>query len=474
MGSSGNRRAFFKAVAGDRRAFLKTAAAGAAVALSSNAQSQSRPLNIVLIVADDLGYGDLSCYGSVISTPNLDQMAQDGMRFTHFYAGGPTCSPSRAALMTGRYPVRVGIPRVLDPGDNNGMPASETTIAQMLKPAGYATMHVGKWHLGSQPQFLPTNHGFDHFYGIPYSIDMSPRPLMQDLNVIEQPANLDNLTQRYTQQAVNFINQSKNGPFFLYMAHSFPHIPLAASASFIGGSYQGLYGDVVQEIDASVGTVLQALKDNGIDSNTLVMFSSDHGPWYQGSTGPLRMRKGEIFEGGMRVPFIARLPGVIPNAWVCAGLATNMDVLPTVANLTGAALPPNPLDGIDISPLLTGQQKSLTREAFLFFNDVCLQAARIGPWKLHTSRFNIPAFTPQPVGGRVNLPLPSPELYNVVSDPDESHDRAARNHDVVSDLQGRMARLIQTFSSDAINSWNDTLNRKVGPTPVGAWPVQIT
>jgi arylsulfatase A-like enzyme len=335
-------------------------------------------------------------------------------------------------------------------------------------------MLVGKWHLGSQPQFMPTNHGFDHFYGIPYSIDMAPRPLMQDLTIIEQPANLDNLTQRYTQQAVNFINKSKNGPFFLYMAHSFPHIPLDASTPFVGGSGQGLYGDVVQEIDASVGTVLQALKDNGVDSNTLVMFSSDHGPWYQGSTGPLRMRKGEIFEGGIRVPFIARLPGAIPGGWICAGLATNLDVLPTVASLTGAALPQNPLDGVDISPLLTGQQKSLNREAFLFFNDVCLQAARIGPWKLHVSRFNIPAFSPQPAGGLVNLPLPSPELYNVVSDPDETHERAARNPDVVADLQGRMARLIQTFSGDALNSWHDTLRRKVGPTPVGAWPVQIT
>lgn len=468
--TTGNRRTFFNAVAGDRRAFLKTAATGAAVALSSSAQPPSRPLNIVLIFADDLGYGDLSCYGSCISTPNLDQMAREGIRFRHFYAGGPVCSPSRASLLTGRYPARCGIPRVLDPDDTYGLPDSETTIGQMVKSAGYATMCIGKWHLGSLPQFMPTNRGFDEFYGIPYSIDMSPRPLMHNLDILEQPANLNTLTQRYTQQAVSFIKKSANSPFFLYMAHSFPHIPLSTSPGFVGNSSQGAYGDVVQEVDGSVGAVLQALKDNGLDSNTLVMFSSDHGPWYQGSTGGLRGRKGETFEGGMRVPFIARCPSVIPSGQVCDGLTTNMDILPTVARWTQAPVPQNPLDGIDISPLLTGQQTDLPREAFLYFNDVCLQAARLGPWKLHVSRFNAPAFSPFPPEGRLNLPLPSPELYNVVADQDESHDRAARNPAVVADIQARMARLIQTFSGDALGSWNDTLRRKVYPTPAGAWP----
>jgi arylsulfatase A len=227
----------------------------------------------------------------------------------------------------------------------------------------------------------------------------------------------------------------------------------------------------VQEVDASVGAVLQALKDNGIDSNTLVMFSSDHGPWYQGSTGGLRGRKGETFEGGMRVPFIARCPSVVPAGLVCDGLTTNLDILPTVARWTQAPLPGNPLDGIDISSLLTGQQTDLPREAFLYFNDVCLQAARLGPWKLHVSRFNAPAFSPFPPEGRLNLPLPNPELYNVVVDQDESHDRAAGNPAVVADLQARMARLIQTFNGDGLNSWNDTLRRRVYPTPVGAWPM---
>src|SRR5689334_4302224 len=262
---AGSRPASSSDSAASRRSFLRTAAAGAAVALNVTAAVSSTP-NIVLIFCDDLGYGDLSCYGSDIYTPNLDRMAQEGIRFTHFNAGAPVCSPSRASLMTGRYPIRSGIPRVLNPGDTNGLPDSETTIAQMLKPSGYATMCVGKWHLGTLPQFLPTNHGFDEFYGIPYSIDMPPRPLMHNLDIIEQPASLDTLTQRYTQQAVSFIQRSRNTPFFLYMAHSFPHIPLNASTPFQGLSGQGSYGDVVQEIDASVATVLQALKDNGLDS----------------------------------------------------------------------------------------------------------------------------------------------------------------------------------------------------------------
>ncbi len=239
----------------DRRAFLKKAAA--AFTLSSVAVpaatplSPSSPPNIILICADDLGYGDLSCYGSDIATPNLDRMAQEGMRFTHFCSASSVCSPARASLMTGRYPTRVGIPEVLDPDDTFGLPDSETTMAQMLKAAGYATLCVGKWHLGCPPQYLPTNRGFDEFYGIPYSIDMMPRPLMHNLDVIEQPANLTTLTQRYTQKSLDFIASSKK-PFFLYLAHSFPHIPLTASKAFNGTTDQGVYGDVIREMPIRV------------------------------------------------------------------------------------------------------------------------------------------------------------------------------------------------------------------------------
>ena len=459
-------------IKGNRRAFLRTAA-GTAFALSAHGQpSPSGPPNIVLIVADDLGYGDLGCYGSSIATPNIDRIAQQGVRFTQFCSASPVCSPARAALMTGRYPTRVGIPRVLDTCDTYGLPDSETTMAQVLKSAGYATMCVGKWHLGSTPQYLPTNRGFDEFYGIPYSIDQGTRPLLSNTDIIEQPASLETLTRRYTERAVDFIGRSGGAPFFLYMPHSFPHIPLAASPAFSGRSFQGLYGDVVQEIDWSVGQVLESIQANGLDSNTLVMVSSDHGPWFQGSPGGLRGRKGDTFEGGVRVPFVARFPGLIPGGQVCEEFAASLDIFPTVAGLAGAALPANPLDGIDIQPLLTGQPQDLPREAFLYFNDVYLQCARLGQWKLHVARFNSPPFTPAPAEGRLNLPLPCPELYNVVADPDESHDRAARNAATVSDLQARIARLMPTFPSDIWSAWNATLSVPVQGTPAGCLPIK--
>jgi arylsulfatase A len=457
----------------NRRDFLRTAAG---ITATFSARAQSRPPsapNIIVILADDLGYGDLSCSGSSIATPNLDQMAQEGVRFTQFCAANSVCSPSRASLMTGRYPTRVGIPRVLDPADTYGLPDSETTMAQMLKSAGYATMCIGKWHLGSLPQYLPTNRGFDEYYGIPYSVDQGQRPLMHNTDIIEQPANLNSLTQRYTQWAMDFISRPRNAPFFLYLAHSFPHTPMAVSAGFSGRSSQGLYGDVVREIDSSVGQVLQSLKDNGIDSNTLVVFSSDHGPWYQGNTGGLRGRKGETFEGGIRVPFLARLPGAIPGGQLCQGLATHLDLLPTVAGLAGAPLPQNPLDGIDIWPLLSGQQTELAREAFLYFNDVYLQCARLGNWKLHVTRFNVPAFAPCPPEGRTNLPLPNPELYDLLSDPPESYDRAPGNPGVVLDIQSRIGSLLPTFPNQVTDAWSYTMSLRVAATPPGCLPARV-
>jgi len=260
----------------DRRAFLKST--GAAALGASGAAARSRLPNFIFILADDLGYGDLGSYGSKIRTPQIDRMAQEGVRFINFYSANPVCSPSRAGLLTGRYPPRTGIQRVLFPKDKIGIPESETTIAQMLKPLGYATMCIGKWHLGSLPEFLPTNRGFDHFYGLPYSNDMSPLPLMSGLQVIEEPVDQSTLTQRYTAQATAFINANRSNPFFLYMPHTFPHIPLAASKAFLNRSPLGLYGDVVEEIDWSVGKVLQAVKDAGIDDDTMVLFSSDNGP----------------------------------------------------------------------------------------------------------------------------------------------------------------------------------------------------
>lgn len=444
------------------------------MALPVSARASTRPPNIIVIAGDDLGYGDLSCYGSGIATPNIDSIGQQGIQFQQCNSASSVCSPARAGILTGRYPNRYGIPRVLDVTDTYGLPASETTIAQMLKPSGYATMAVGKWHLGSVQPFLPTNKGFDEWYGIPYSVDQGNRPLMHNTDIIEQPADLTSLTQRYTQQAVSFINRSAGSPFFLYLAHSFPHTPLGASQPFLGHSFQGLYGDVVQEIDWSTGQVLQALQANGIDNNTLVVFTSDHGPWFQGSPGGLRGRKGESFEGGFRVPLLARFPGFIPAGQTSDALVSTLDILPTVASMSGAALPPLPPDGTDITPVLTGQAPDVSRDALLYFNDVYLQAARIGNWKLHVTRFNMAAFSQPPACGRLSLPLPMPELYDTVMDPDESHDRSDRNPAIVASIRARMDALIQTFPYDIQNAWNTTLQQKVQSTPSGCYPILAT
>lgn len=449
----------------NRRDFLKTSAAGMAGAAQGAPQ---RPLNVIMIYADDLGYGDLGCYGSAIRTPNLDGMARDGIRFTHFYSANPVCSPSRAALMTGRYPTRVGVPRVLFPRDTVGLPDSETTMAQVMKGSGYKTMCVGKWHLGHLPQYLPTNRGFDEYFGIPYSNDMSPRPLLHNLETLEEPAKLETLTPRYTEQAVKFIERSKNGPFFLYMPHTYPHIPLAASPRFRGKSPVGLYGDVVEELDWSVGEVLAALKKHGLENNTLVMFSSDNGPWYQGSPGRLRGRKGMTWDGGMREPFLARLPGRIPKGKVCTGLAGTVDILPTVAKLCGAKPPANPLDGIDIWPLLAGQKNELEREAYLYFDNVHLQCARLGRYKLHVARYNSVAYGGTPAGGRVNVALKSPELYDVVADVDESYDIAAEKPEMVKEIQARIERLVKTFPADVQKAWEETRQKPASASPAGA------
>ncbi len=430
----------------------------------------TKPPNIVLIYCDDLGYGDLGCYGSAIKTPNLDRMAAEGVRFTQFYSANPVCSPSRAALLTGRYPTRVSVPRVLFPTDKTGLPDSEMTIAQMLKPQGYKTMCIGKWHLGHLPQFLPTNRGFDNYFGIPYSNDMSPRWLMQDTQVIEQQATLETLTPRYTEQAVQFIERSQGNPFFLYMPHTYPHIPLGASPKFRGKSPQGIYGDVVQELDWSVGQILDTLKKRNLDRDTLVMFSSDNGPWYQGSPGKLRGRKGMTWEGGVRVPFVARFPGRIPRGITQAGIAGTVDILPTIAQLCGSTKPAQPLDGIDIGPLLSGRAQSLEREMLLYFDDWNIQCARWGKWKLHVARYNNVTYSPAPAGGRVNLPLAQPELYDLTTDVDESFDVAAENPEVVKQMLQRLDRMLATFPPEVTQAWAATKARQVAPTATGAVP----
>jgi arylsulfatase len=446
-----------------RRAFL----AGSAAAML---RAQSRPPNVVFIYADDLGYGDLGVYGSHIRTPNLDRMAAEGVRFTQFYSANPVCSPSRAALLTGRYPTRVGVPRVLNPNDTTGLNLSETTLAQMLKVSGYRTMCIGKWHLGHHPEYLPTARGFDEYFGIPYSNDMNPRPLLHNTEKIEEPAVLETLTPRYTEQATHFIERSASGPFFLYMPHTFPHIPLAASPRFRGKSPLGLYGDAVEELDWSVGEVFAALRRAGVDNNTLVMFSSDNGPWYQGSAGALRGRKGSTYEGGVREPLLARFPGRIPKGTVCKGVAGTIDIVPTTAKLTGATPPKAPLDGIDIWPLLSGRSQNLEREALLYFDNWNLQCARWGKWKLHFARYNSFAYSPAPAAGRTNLALRPPELYDIEADPMESYDVAAENPKIVVEIQARVDRLRATFPEEVQKAWAETQERETVTIPAGALP----
>ena len=449
-----------------RRCFLGSLASSVALQAATPASSP----NIVVIFCDDLGYGDIGVQGSPIRTPNLDRMAAEGARLTHFYSANPVCSPSRAALLTGRYPTRVGVPKVLFPADQAGLDRSEKTTADVLKARGYQTMCVGKWHLGHTPQYLPTARGFDHYFGIPYSNDMNPRPLLRDTETVEQTATLETLTPRYTEAAVKFIEGAKGTPFYLYMPHTYPHIPLAASPKFRGKSAQGLYGDVIEELDWSVGEVLAAVKRTGQDRNTLVIFTSDNGPWFQGSAGKLRGRKGSTQEGGVREPFIARMPGRIPKGLVSTAIGSTMDLLPTIAGLTGAKLPDKPLDGVDLWPILSGQKKDHEREALLYFDNWELQCVRMGPWKLHVARYDTFIYGPVPAGGKKNLALRPPELYHVVTDVDESYDVADKHPDIVRDLMARVERLLAGFPDEVRQAWAGTQGRRTLPAEPGRLP----
>ncbi|HUQ95777.1 MAG TPA: sulfatase [Bryobacteraceae bacterium] len=443
-------------------------AAGAVAAL--RAQTPNKP-NIIIILADDLGYGDLGCYGSSLPTPNLDQLAKDGVRLTRFYCASAVCSPSRAALLTGRYPVRSGIVNVLMPNSTNGLSTSERTLPKVLKEQNYRTGCYGKWHLGSKPEFMPNRH-FDESYCIPYSNDMDPLPIVRNGQMMENGAPKDSLTRRFTEQAVEFINRNSETPFFLYLAYSAPHIPLAPGAAFRDKSGQGIYGDVVAEMDDGIGQVLAALKRNGIADNTLVIFTSDNGPWYQGSTGNLQGRKGSTYEGGVRTPFLARFPGRFPGGLVASGIASMMDLLPTLGRVAGSPVPEASVDGVDIWPMLTGDQPYITREPLLFFDCWELQCVRWGPWKLHLSRYNSVAWTQDPVGGRYNLPLPRPELYNVDEDPGESYDRAPERAELIADLKTQVERMLLAFPDDVRSAWRNTMSRLVQATPAGALPVR--
>ena len=447
-----------------RREFFSAAAAATVAAAAAPAHT-----NVVVILCDDLGYGDLGCYGSPIATPHIDSLARDGSRFTHYYSGNPVCSPSRAALLTGRYCVRAGVPRVFFPRDKEGMPLSEITMANVLKKAGYATQCVGKWHLGHLSPYLPTDRGFDHYFGIPYSNDMTPRWLMEDTKVLEENVALDDLTPRYTERAVGFIESSRGKPFFLYMPHTYPHIPLGASKRFRGKSPQGIYGDVVQEIDWSVGEVLAALKRTGAADNTLVVFSSDNGPWYQGSPGRLRGRKGMTWEGGQRVPMLARLPGRVAKGRVVDTPCGVWDLMPTVCHLTGAAKPGVTLDGVDLTGVFKGSARSLDRDPMLIFDGMDLQCARWGQWKLHLARRNHVIYSPAPQGGTLTLPI-RPELYDVATDVDESYDVAAEHPGVVASITASVNRIMEGMPEPVRQARAQVLAHAATTPPAGQVP----
>ncbi len=429
--------------------------AGGAAPVSGRDDKDPRPPNFVIVFADDLGYGDLGCYGSrTLRTPNLDRLAREGARFTDFYVAQAVCSASRAALLTGCYPNRIGIFGALGPKDRHGISNREQTIAEVLKPKGYATALFGKWHLGHHPPFLPTRHGFDTYFGLPYSNDMWPRhptarypdlPLIEGEKTVALNPDQSLLTTQYTERAVRFIADNKDRPFFLYVAHNMPHVPLHVSAKFQGKSGQGLYGDVIREVDWSVGQILDALKEQGLDGRTLVIFTSDNGPWlsygkHAGSAGPLREGKGTTWEGGQREPCLMRWPGHIPAGLVCREPAMTIDILPTLARFAGAPLPRLPIDGKDIRPLLSGQPGARSpHEALYFYWDRHLQAVRSGPWKLHFPHaFRTLAGRP---GGRDGKPASYEEartglaLFDLEKDPGETTDVAAGHPDVVERLK---------------------------------------
>ncbi|HET6441832.1 MAG TPA: sulfatase [Phycisphaerae bacterium] len=441
-----------------RRDFLRLvggAAAAAAMPAAVLRAAGQRPPNFVFLFADDLGYADLGCYGSdKIATPNLDRMAAEGIRFNDFYTGEPVCTPTRAALMTGCYPKRVGLHRhVLFPSSKTGLNPSEITVARLLKDQGYATMCIGKWHLGHHPEFLPTRHGFDAYYGIPYSNDMpTPTPdggkgvvLLRDEKVIEHPTDQATLTERYTAEAVKFIKANKDRPFFLYLPHTMPHLPLHVSERFKGKSKGGLYGDVVECIDWSCGEILAAIQQAGIDEQTLVIFTSDNGP-HEHPAPPLRGGKGSTWEGGMRVPFIARWPGKVPAGAACAEQASVMDILPTFAGLAGARAPTDRvIDGKDIWPLVSGRPGARSpHEAFFYYSAYGdLSAVRRGQWKLH---IKAPASR---ASAKEKEAVPLPALYDLSVDVGEQTNVAADHPDVVEQLTKTAAEFDAQLEKDA-------------------------
>lgn len=416
--------------------------------LLAGCRSQNEPLpNIIIMFTDDQGYGDVGVYGAQgFETPHLDRLAQEGVRFTNFYMPAAVCTPSRAALLTGSYPKRLGLHEaVIFPFSEHGLNPSEETLPELLAPAGYRTGMIGKWHLGHRPEWMPNAQGFETFFGVPYSNDMDsylyrnppfqspPLPLMGNESLLESGPDQRYLTKRYTDQAIGFIERHSDEPFFLYIAHNMPHVPLFASEDWEGSSERGLYGDVIQEIDWSVGEVMQALVDAGIDDRTIVLFTSDNGATVGeniGSNAPLRGGKASTWEGGFRVPLIARWPERIPAGSVSHGLSTAMDLLPTLVDWAGAEMPQETIDGLNIGDLFLqpGASKSARTELLYYARNGELEAIRAGDWKLHIDKTRgWPGDSAFPVS-----------LYDLSEDPGEARNLADENQEIVETLTDRM------------------------------------
>jgi arylsulfatase A-like enzyme len=458
-------------------------------AISAFAADPARPPNVVIIFTDDQGYGDVGCYGAKgFQTPHLDRLAREGIRFTDFYVAQAVCSSSRTALLTGCYPNRLGIVGALGPKARHGIHDDETTLGELCKSRGYATAAIGKWHLGHHPQFLPLRHGFDEYLGLPYSNDMWPRhptagpdypnlPLIEGNQVIQENPDQSQLTTMYTERAVSFIDHHAKTPFLLYLAHNMPHVPLFVSDKHKGHSERGLFGDVLEEIDWSVGQILAALKRNGIDDQTIVMFTCDNGPWltygnHAGSAGPLREGKATTFDGGVRVPFLARWPGKIPAGATCREPAMTIDLFPTIGKLIGAPLTDNQIngrriDGLDIWPLLSAQPGAKSPHEVLYFYWLNrLDAVRSGGWKLH-----LPHDYPhpeQPGGdsqpGRLVTRKIELSLFDLEADIGETTNVAAKHPEVVARLQ-ELVEAARVDLGDAATQRKGAGHRQPGRLP---------
>ncbi len=463
--------------------FLRLLAICGAMSSGMLSAADTTKPNVVIVFTDDQGYRDLGCFGAEgFETPNIDRMAAEGRRFTNFYASQAVCSASRAALLTGCYSNRVGILGALGPQSRIGISDDEMTIAEVLKQAGYATAIYGKWHLGHHPQFLPTRHGFDDYFGLPYSNDMWPYhpgvrhlpmeerlkrwphlPLIDGSKIVNPqvtPEDQTQLTTWYTQRAVRFIEQNQDHPFFLYVPHSMPHVPLYVSDKFKGKSEQGLYGDVIMEIDWSVGQILDTLKRTGVDDNTLVIYTSDNGPWlaygdHAGSALPLREGKGTTWDGGQREPTVMRWPGKIPAGTQCDEVAATIDLLPTIAGIAAVDLPPNKIDGRDILPLMTGAADAKSpHEYYCFYWGKHLQAIRSGDWKLHFPH-KYRSLKDKPGSGGVPGPYVQKEtglaLYNLADDIGETTNVADQHPEVVARLQQYAEQAREELGDSAAN-----------------------